>query len=268
MGRLYKPNEFYEATGVSRETLRHYVEKGLLYPAETTEKGYALYGEREVMQMMLLRYYRSCNMTVEEVRDLLWSKDMPDQIQELDRAAESLEEQIRELERQRKLLLRRRRLVWESRQNLNQAFFHAPGREMFLLNMEEARQSREGERAIHTMAARFPEGHISLMGRVEDFLARRPMPIRLGYGASRRENLEGLELSLFHHIPAQPALVTRVRVADPLLLEPGDLQPLYDEVERRGYAVRDGIYGHLLSMERVGEKFFYYITMRVHVEKA
>ncbi len=92
MGRLYKPNEFYEATGVSRETLRHYVEKGLLYPAETTEKGYALYGEREVMQMMLLRYYRSCNMTVEEVRDLLWSKDMPDQIQELDRAAESLEE--------------------------------------------------------------------------------------------------------------------------------------------------------------------------------
>lgn len=92
MEKLYKPNEFYEMTGTSRETLRHYVEKGLLRPARITEKGYALYGEREVMQMMLLRYYRSCNMAVEEVRDFLWSKDMSGQIGELDRAVESLEE--------------------------------------------------------------------------------------------------------------------------------------------------------------------------------
>lgn len=265
MGALYKPNEFYEMTGTSRETLRHYVEKGLLRPAAVTEKGYALYGEREVMQMMLLRYYRSCNMTVEEVRDLLWTKAMPDQIRELDRAVESLEDQIRELERQRRNLVRRRQLVYESRQNLGQTFFHREGREMFLLNMAEARRTPEGERTIQAMAARFPEGHISLMGRVEDFLARRPMPVRLGYGASRRENLEGLDRSLFYRLPAQPALVTRVRVEDPLLLRPEDLQPLYDEVERQGYTVRDGIYGHLLSMERVGEKFYYYITMRVHV---
>ncbi len=265
MEKLYKPNEFYKLTGVSRETLRHYVEKGLLYPAGITEKGYALYGEREVMQMMLLRYYRSCHMTVEEVRDFLWSKDMPDQIQELDRTVKSLEEQIRELERQRWNLIRRRRLVYESRQNLGQVFLHAEGKEMFLLNMEEAGRTPEGERALRTMAERFPEGHISLMGRVEDFLARRPMPVRLGYGVSQRDNLEGLELSLFHHLPAQPALVTRVRVADPLLLQPEDLQPLYDEVERQGYTVRDGVYGHLLSMEREGEKFYYYITMRVHV---
>lgn len=265
MGKLYKPNEFYEVTGISRETLRHYVEKGLLYPAEVTEKGYALYGEREVMQMMLLRYYRSCNMAVDEVRDFLWSKDMPDQIQELDRAVRSLEEQIRELERQRRNLIRRRRLVYESRQNLNQTFFHAEGKEMFLLNIEEARQIPEGVGIIQTMAARFPEGHISLMGRVEDFLARRPMPVSLGYGATRRESLEGLDRKLFHRIPAQPALVTRVRVTDPLLLQPEDLQPLYDEVERKGYIVKDGIYGHLLSMEREENQFYYYITMRVHV---
>lgn len=266
MGKLYKPNEFYEVTGVSRETLRHYVEKGLLRPAEITEKGYALYGEREVMQMMLLRYYRSCNMAVEEVRDLLWSKDMEHQVWELDRTVESLEEQIRELERQRRNLIRRRQLVYESRQNLGQTFLHAEGREMFLLNMEEARQTPEGVGLIHTMAARFPEGHISLMGRVEDFLARRPMPVRLGYGTTRRESLEGLDLSLFHRIPAQPALVTRVRVEDPLLLRSEDLQPLYDEVERQGYAVQDGVYGHLLSMEREEEKFYYYITMRVHIK--
>ena len=266
MGRLYKPNEFYEVTGISRETLRHYVEKGLLYPAETTEKGYALYGQREVMQMMLLRYYRSCNMTVDEVRDLLWSRDMEHQVWELDRTVESLEEQIRELERQRRNLIRRRQLVYESRENLNRTFFHKEGREMFLLNMEEARQTREGERAIQAMAARFPEGHISLMGRVEDFLARRAMPVELGYGATKRESLEGLDIKLFHRIPAQPALVTRVRVKDPLLLQPEDLRPLYDEVERRGYTVRDGVYGHLLGMEREGESFSYYITMRVHVE--
>ena len=265
MEELFRPGEFYSITGTSRETLRYYTDKGLLHPAQVTEKGYALYGMQEVMQMMLMRYYRSCDMTVEEVRDLLLHEEIGGQLRNMDDTLENLEEQLRQLERKRQKLLRRRALIKESKERLGKTFFHREGKKMYLLNVEEACRAPGGRKAMQAMAAKFPGGHISLMARLEDFLARRPMPARLGYGIVHPETVEGVDPSLFHVIPAQPALVTRVRVQDPLLLRPEDLQPLYDEAERRHYTIQNGVFGHILSMERRDGQNFYYITMRVHV---
>jgi len=273
MKELFSANEFYGMTGTSRETLRHYVDKGLILPAHVSEKGYAYYGEQELLQMMILRYYRSFELSVTEMKGFLWEETVQQQVEELDLALERLDRQIAALQQKRARLVSRRRQVYDSAARCGQAFIgEVPSpdfipKPMYILNILET-WDRLGKGAIpvfHTLAARFPRSHISLMANCADFLAKRPMPVRLGYGTVGLGNIEGLDPDLFRVIPVHRSLVTRIRVADPLLLSPEDLRPLYDRVEAEGCEVVDGVFGHLLSMERQGDRFYYYITMRVHI---
>lgn len=268
MENLFKPNEFYTMMGITRETMRHYVDKGLIAPAYTNEKGYSFYGEREALQMMIIRYYRSCDLPVEGMKDFLWRMDISDQVNELDQMIHSLDEQICRLQKKKQLLMARRRLVYESGTYLNQPFVHETGRKMYLLNIgETVNRLGSGSVAIlRDLSLRFPATHISLMADWKDFVARRPMKVQLGYGISTKESTEGLNLSLFHEIPAQKCLVVRVCVKNPLLLEPEDLEPLYRRLEEEQYQVIDGVFGHLLSIEKDEDGFLYYITMRVHIQ--
>lgn len=138
---------------------------------------------------------------------------------------------------------------------------------MYLLNIAEtiSRLGSGSVELIRDLSLRFPMTHISLMADWRDFVARRPMKVQLGYGIAGKENTGELDLSLFHELPAQKCLVVRVCVKNPLLLVPEDLKPLYKCIEERGYEVIDGVFGHLLSMEKEKEGFLYYITMRVHI---
>lgn len=99
MENLFKPNEFYTMMGITRETLRHYIDKGLITPAYINEKGYSFYSEREALQMMIIRYYRSCDLPVESMKDFLWYMDLPAQVDELDQTICGLDEQISRLQK-------------------------------------------------------------------------------------------------------------------------------------------------------------------------
>lgn len=267
MEHLFKPNEFYKMMGITRETMRHYIDKGLIAPAYTNEKGYSFYSEKEALQMMIIRFYRSCELPVESMKDFLWHMDLPAQVDELDQTIRSLDEQICRLQKKKQFLQARRRILYESGTYLNQPFLHEAGREMYLLNIAETVSclGRDSVGIIRDLSLRFPMVHISLMADWKDFVERRPMKVQLEYGIVGKENTKDLDLSLFHKLSAQKCLVVRVCVKNPLFLVPEDLRPLYEKIQEEGYEVVDGVFGHLLSMEKEKDEFLYYITMRVHI---
>ena len=264
--KLYRAKEFYHMAGVTRQTLRHYIDKGLIAPARVAENGYALYGQQELLQLLLLRYYRALELGVDEVKEFLWCNDLPTQVSELDSALETLDAQIAVLREKRKRLEIRRRQVQECITLPEKTYSGEIQEPMYVLHVDEAYRRPDGPELIQALSSRLPHIHISLCGDYRDFNARRPMATRVGYGAVGTRFLEGLNLDAFQCIPVQPCIVARARVENPLLIQPHELHVLYDAVAQGGHEVINGVFGHIISAERQKDgKFYYYIVMRVHV---
>jgi len=86
-------NEVSRLTGVSVRTLHYYDQIGLLHPAQVTESGYRLYGDKELERLQMILFYRELKFPLKDVKRILDSSDF-----DRNRA---LEQQIRLLEMQR-----------------------------------------------------------------------------------------------------------------------------------------------------------------------
>ncbi|GLC81652.1 MerR family transcriptional regulator [Lacrimispora brassicae] len=71
----YTINKLAKLAGVSTRTLRYYDELGLLPPARSSSNGYRIYGQKEVDRLQQILFYRELGVSLEEIRNILASKD-------------------------------------------------------------------------------------------------------------------------------------------------------------------------------------------------
>ncbi|MDP1931541.1 MAG: MerR family transcriptional regulator [Gammaproteobacteria bacterium] len=71
----YTVKQLAGLSGVSVRTLHHYDETGLLKPTARTDAGYRLYGEKELLRLQQILFYRALGMPLREIQKLL---DAPD----------------------------------------------------------------------------------------------------------------------------------------------------------------------------------------------
>lgn len=64
-----------DIAGVSARTLRYYDEIGLLKPCRITSAGYRIYGEKEVDLLQQILFYRSLDMKLEEIQEIISRPD-------------------------------------------------------------------------------------------------------------------------------------------------------------------------------------------------
>ena len=87
----YSIRELAELSGVSSRTLRYYDSIGLLTPARVNDAGYRFYGEKEMLLLQQIFFYRERGFSLEEIQQILYQKDF-----DLEKA---LQEHLRELEK-------------------------------------------------------------------------------------------------------------------------------------------------------------------------
>ncbi|WP_334075803.1 MULTISPECIES: MerR family transcriptional regulator [Paenibacillus] len=63
--------EVAELAKVTVKTLHHYHKIGLLVPAEITEAGYRLYGDKELERLQQIMFYRELDLSLEQIKELL-----------------------------------------------------------------------------------------------------------------------------------------------------------------------------------------------------
>jgi len=71
----YTVNKLAKLAGVSPRTLRYYDELGLLSPARISPNGYRIYGQKEIDRLQQILFYRELGVPLEEIRNILASKD-------------------------------------------------------------------------------------------------------------------------------------------------------------------------------------------------
>ncbi|HEU4415750.1 MAG TPA: heavy metal-responsive transcriptional regulator [Candidatus Angelobacter sp.] len=71
----FRSGELAQLAGVSRDTLRHYERKGLLPAAQRSQNGYRHYGPQALDRVRLIRAALSIGFTVDELREILRSRD-------------------------------------------------------------------------------------------------------------------------------------------------------------------------------------------------
>src|SRR6266568_2710971 len=74
-GRTLKSGELAGLAGVSRDTLRHYERQGLLPVTRRSQNGYRHYPPEALMRVRLIRGALGIGFTVEELREILQSRD-------------------------------------------------------------------------------------------------------------------------------------------------------------------------------------------------
>ena len=77
----WKVGELARWTGITVRTLHYYDEIGLLRPSRTTEAGYRLYTEGDVIRLQQIKSLRNMGFSLEEVKKLLARPEVsPDQV--------------------------------------------------------------------------------------------------------------------------------------------------------------------------------------------
>ncbi|MBO3445761.1 MerR family transcriptional regulator [Clostridium sp. CCUG 7971] len=71
----YTIKKLAEIAGVSARTLRYYDEIGLLKPCRINSSGYRIYGQNEVDLLQQILFYRSIDMKLEEIHQIISKSD-------------------------------------------------------------------------------------------------------------------------------------------------------------------------------------------------
>lgn len=69
--KLYRSGEVTQYSGISRQTLHHYIQLGLLKEAEKTKSGQRLYDESVFEVLTKIKAYRQENMTLLDIKEKL-----------------------------------------------------------------------------------------------------------------------------------------------------------------------------------------------------
>ena len=95
---MYTVKQLSTLAGVTPRTLHHYDEIGLLKPESVGENGYRYYGEKSMLRLQQILFYRELGFSLDSIRDVL-AKPEFQILDALEEHRESLQGRVRRLER-------------------------------------------------------------------------------------------------------------------------------------------------------------------------
>lgn len=72
---VHQIGEVADAVGLSLRTIRHYEDVGLVPPSGRTTGGFRLYTDDDIERLRLVKQMKPLDFTLEEMRDLLGTRD-------------------------------------------------------------------------------------------------------------------------------------------------------------------------------------------------
>jgi len=94
---MYTVKQLSTLAGVTPRTLHHYDQIGLLKPESVGENGYRYYGEKSMLRLQQILFYREMDMPLDEIRKIMGRRDF-DVLSALENHKLELQKRINRLE--------------------------------------------------------------------------------------------------------------------------------------------------------------------------
>ena len=92
--------------GISKDRLRYYEEKGLIFPSRDTDNNYRYYELDELLKAMAIQLYREMDLSVKEIHRIQTVKTIAEMREVFEHRQSDLEREILALQRQMRLVAR------------------------------------------------------------------------------------------------------------------------------------------------------------------
>lgn len=96
---LFTIGEVVRLTGVSKDKIRYYEEKGILRPMQSTDNRYRYYSERDMHKILAIELYRSVDLGIPEMKKILYDSNMEGICGIISHKRRSIEDEIARLEK-------------------------------------------------------------------------------------------------------------------------------------------------------------------------
>jgi len=271
---LFGAKELRQLTGISAETLRHYVDCDVLKPLRVDGNNYRKYSSQNMIDVLHARIYRGLGLPIQSI--IQKSGAGPDgQDAVLVRHEVILEREVLELQ----LKLARMRQELE--------FLSTARRRLGCIRVRTADEAPSVYRLTLIDAASGMTGDAEVMGRVDEWMrhaAHLHVALRVPEAAILDPGVDGLPVSLGLSVRAETALSLGMRagppvelcpnkahvgtllaMADPLGLRRRDILPLLDTVRERGLRLEGGLIGRLCYVvdSEAGRLYYFSINLCV-----
>lgn len=267
-GRLFKAGDFCRVTGITGETLRHYVDRGIIEPADIAPNSYRMYSERNAMDMLLTRSCRGLDLPLSTI---LRKVDSPLLEQEalfaererrIEEEIASLESKLLRVRQQRAMIAAMAHAVGTVRERSEDEVFNLYRLIVFgkdaLITEEAMRALDQWLKYPQYVCVALNAPRASLLDGGDDAL-----PISVGLGV-REEWAQKLGLDTRPPVTffaRHRNICTVVRTYDPFNLHKSDLNGIFDEVARLGVEIASDLTGIVGTCTETEQGRLYYISL-------
>lgn len=259
--------KFSLLTGVDKETLRFYRDKGLLEPERDPGNGYTYYSESDFLDLYSILKYRDMEMSVSQTKEILRGKNLHLYETGMDLQIRELREEIVTLQRKLFRIENARRYLSMARTQNKQILYQEDGIALYTKWL-----SAQEERTCKNLLTEIPGSYIGINIPLEE-LKNGPSgdfySSCIGVGISEPsvkeygfEHTEGME-----YTSGGPVLKYYLRLEDPMRIRREDMEELIRYGRENGYEWIDHTTGYLCGTERREGKRYYYFLIRVRVKK-
>lgn len=274
---VYTKTEFCKNAGITPETLRHYLDIGLIKPKEVTDKGYRKYDRDNILDLWFYRLGASLGNPLKKIKN--WNRAMSkeDFLLGLGQREAELKRDIEQLEQQMSMI-REIRHYMEQEIAAGQAVTREPGLWGYQAFCDSGPAA---QRQISKMAELFPMASIAMdyalpenwregykeagEGRSDQMGEGSFFSTRLGICLlkERWELMDLTEREGLEEMPAMDSLCMSLVTERPFQLGYREFWPLLKAVDDGGYRHQSRIIGSLFCREVTKERVTYLLKCRI-----
>ncbi len=262
--------DFCKLTGLKSDTLRYYVDMELLHPQVNDENHYKVYSEKDLIDLYYVRKCRNMEIPIRHVHELQAREALSDQLAYLDQYQRKLEQELERIqsrlkgcEKMRKDIIRIPMLTKEiietyTGPDVAQLDLVGPG-----IVMDEK---------VSSVVAEWNKKALRLLTfikiRQEDLLAKgvEAYPVIMGICFGIYPEVPIKEITPPAYIyPSSHSIGIMVRLKDPFVVTPKDLEPLFQYAREHDYRISSDLTSWLVTKSRENGVDYYYYALRVSV---
>lgn len=258
---LYRAKTFYALSGLKRSSIRYYEENGLLRPDHVDDNGYAYYGQKELIDTMLIKNSRGMDVQIRQIKEL-FNSPINEQIELLEVKQEEYAHEIALLQQKKGALSRYETLLKECA-NTSGTKFDDRGQVFYYLPFPNNEPDENVQEELAHCINAFPLVHIGAHGSLAQMAIDDVLALTPGYEYRADNGFKPLKKELYQKLEAKPCLIKRIKVLDPLHIPSSQVTPIIKEMKTKGYEIRDQIYGCISAREKVDGEYWYYLSLRV-----